>query len=125
MIKEIFGFLFRFSGFSFFIREIICRKRVTIIVYHNPDPEKFEGHLKFLSYRYNFISLGILVNAIKNKDWSDIPPKPLVITIDDGHKNNYKLLKHFCQVLELIKPKMRQKSIDVVRTYVLICQCLD
>ena len=30
-----------------------------------------------------------------NKDWSDIPPKSLVITIDDGYRNNYKLLEIF------------------------------
>ena len=94
-IKEIIGFIFRFSGAPFLIREILCRNKVTIIVYHNPKFEIFKRHIDYLSKLHNFISLDRLVNAIYNKDWSDIPSKSLVITIDDGYKNNYKLLDIF------------------------------
>lgn len=91
-MKEIIGFIFRFSGIPFLIREILCRNKTTIIVYHDPKPDTIKKHIEFLSNRYNFISLSRLVNAIQNKDWSDIPQKSLAITIDDGHKNNYRLL---------------------------------
>jgi len=91
-IKEVIGILFRFSGIPFIIREVLCRNKLTIIFYHNPRPNIFKRHIEYLSKRYNFIPLNRLVNAIYNKDWSDIPPKALVITIDDGHKDNYKLL---------------------------------
>jgi len=74
------------------VREILCRNKTTIVVYHDPKLEIFERHIGYLSLRYNFISLIRLVNAIQNKDWSDIPQKSLIITIDDGHKNNYRLL---------------------------------
>jgi len=90
--KEIIGFIFRYSGMNYVIREILCRNKATIVFYHDPKPETFKNHLEFLSNHYNFISLIRLVNAIQNKDWSDIPPKSLVITIDDGHRCNYKLL---------------------------------
>jgi len=77
------------------VREILCRNKAIIVVYHGPKPETFKKHIEFLSNRYNFISLSRLVNAIQDKDWSDIPPKSLAITIDDGRKGNYKLLEIF------------------------------
>jgi len=94
-IKEIIGFIIRFSGIWFLIREVFFRNKVTIILYHNPSPEIFKSHIDYLSKHYNFISLDRLVNAIYNKDSSDIPPKSLVITIDDGFKENYNLLEIF------------------------------
>lgn len=94
-IKKIIGFLFRYSGLSFLIREVFSRNKVTIISYHNPKLEIFKRHIEYLSKNYNFISLDRLVNAIYNRDWTDIPPKSLVITIDDGHMDNYKLLEIF------------------------------
>jgi len=94
-IKEVVGFIIRFFGMSFLIREILCRNKVTIIFYHNPEPSIFKRHIDYLSKRYNFIPLNKLVNAIYSRDWSDIPPKGLVVTIDDGHRGNYKLLKIF------------------------------
>lgn len=94
-IKKIIGFIIRFSGIWFLIREVFFRNKVTIILYHNPNPEIFKSHIDYLSKHYNFISLDRLVNAIYNKDSSDIPPKSLVITIDDGFKENYNLLEIF------------------------------
>jgi len=92
-LKEIIGFILRFSGIVFLIREIFLRNKVIIAVYHDPEPAVFAAHIEYLSKKYNIISLNMLVNAIHNKDWSDIPAKSLVITLDDGHKDNYKLLK--------------------------------
>ena len=92
LIKYFLCFLIRFSGLSFIIRELICKNRVTIAVYHNPKPEHFKKHVDFLSKYYNFIPLSFLVGAIYRKDWADIPPKALVITFDDGFKENYDLL---------------------------------
>jgi len=92
VIKEIAGFIFRFSFISLLIKNIFCRNKVTIIFYHNPNPEIFKRHIEYLSKHYNFISLNRLVDAIFEKNWSIIPKKSLVITIDDGHRCNYKLL---------------------------------
>ena len=75
----------------FWVRKIICNKNVTIALYHDPKPEIFKKHIDHLSYYYRFISLGELINAIENKDWSNIPPQSLVVTFDDGHKGNYEL----------------------------------
>jgi peptidoglycan/xylan/chitin deacetylase (PgdA/CDA1 family) len=94
-IKQIIGFIIRFSGISFLIREIFLRNKVTIILYHNPDPLTFRKHIDYLTKHYNLIPMAKVIDGIYNKDWSGIPPKSIVITIDDGFKDNYNLLKIF------------------------------
>ena len=101
-IKEIIGLTVRFSGISFLIREVFFRNKVTVILYHNPMPEIFRKHIDYLSKHYNLISLDKLVSAICNKNWSNIPPKSLVITIDDGFKDNYNLIEIFKKYNEAI-----------------------
>jgi len=95
IIKEAIGFIFRLSGIPLLIRNIFFRNKTTIIVYHNPKPKVFKRHANYLLRNYNLISLDRLVRAIRNQDWKDIPPKSLVITFDDGHRDNYKLLEIF------------------------------
>ena len=79
-------------GIPLLIREWICRNRVAILLYHDVQPEVFAKHIAYLSHYYQIISLGTLVSAIYNKDFSQIPPKSVVITIDDGHASNFALL---------------------------------
>ncbi len=66
-----------------------------IISYHHPKPGIFKKHLKWYRARYNYVSLSNVVNALSSGDFSELPPKPLVITFDDGHKGNYALLDLF------------------------------
>lgn len=82
----------RFSAAAWVIRNVFCRNKVTIIVYHDPQPEIFKEHMRYLSRRYNFISLNRLLQAIENATSSGIPPKAMVVTCDDGNKTNYELL---------------------------------
>lgn len=91
MIELFFKFI-RYSGIYFFVRSFISKKRVSIVLYHDPKPDVFREHIQFLSERYNFISLDLLVDAIYSKDWSKIPSNSLVVTIDDGHLGNFYLL---------------------------------
>jgi len=95
LIKEIIGFLFKYSGVSMLMREILWRNKATIVVYHDPKPEIFEKHIKYLFSHYNIIPLNKLITAIYKKDWTIVPVKSLIITIDDGRKDNYKLLEIF------------------------------
>ena len=90
--REAIGFVLRFSGASWVIRSILCRKKVTILVYHDPDPETFERHMEYLGMRYEFIAVDRLVSAIEDKTASDIPRKALIVTCDDGRRTNYELL---------------------------------
>jgi peptidoglycan/xylan/chitin deacetylase (PgdA/CDA1 family) len=95
LIKEILAILIRCSGAPFLIREVLRRNRVTILMYHDPTPEVFAKHLKYLSRRYHFITLNQCVNTIHTRDGSKLPPKSLVVTFDDGYAGNYQLLPLF------------------------------
>jgi peptidoglycan/xylan/chitin deacetylase (PgdA/CDA1 family) len=87
----------RWTGIGTLVRHTIARRRVSILVYHDPTPEHFERHLKYLSKRYNFVSLGEVVDAMTNDRWSDLPDRSLVLTFDDGHVGNAELAELFAR----------------------------
>jgi len=91
-IKKIIFFLIRFSGIPFLIRNTIQRNNVTIIFYHDIEPVLFEKHIIKLKSLYNIISLQCFINFLETEGRFKLPVKPLIITFDDGHKNNYLLL---------------------------------
>lgn len=82
----------RFSGLSFLYRELIQRNKVTIVFFHNWKFITAEKAFKYYSSKYNVIGLNDFIEASKNKDFKKIPPKALIITIDDGYNENYELL---------------------------------
>ncbi|NQT95437.1 MAG: polysaccharide deacetylase family protein [Candidatus Omnitrophica bacterium] len=52
------------------------------------SPESFEKQMKFLrEHRYNIVSLDELAELIKSK--KSLPHKTIVVTFDDGYKDNY------------------------------------
>ena len=87
--------LVRWTGIGVLVRHTIARRKVSILVYHDPTTEHFERHLKYLSKRYNFVTLGEVVEAMNRDRWSDLPDRSLVLTFDDGHIGNAKLLDLF------------------------------
>jgi len=94
-IREVIAAIYVYTGLHYFLLKLLDKKKVTIVVYHDPTPDKFRAHLEYLSRNYCFISLNTLANAIQHKDWSGIPDNSLVVTIDDGHKGNHVLLDLF------------------------------
>ena len=84
-------------GIPIFIQEWVCQNRVAVLLYHDPKPSVFAKHIAFLSRHYTLIPLDRLVAAIQRSDFSEIPPKSVVITIDDGHAGNFELLSIFKQ----------------------------
>lgn len=73
---------------------------VPIVMYHSlmkssPEmgryvitPSEFESDLKYLrEHGYDAISMTDLINYVEAD--SDLPPKPVIITFDDGNMNNY------------------------------------
>jgi len=94
-LKDLFWKVINISGITWFVREVLTRNKSGILLYHEPAPEQLEKHLQFLTKHYNFITLDLLVEAISQKDWTKIPPKALVVTLDDGHQSNYLLLDIF------------------------------
>lgn len=83
----------RLTGVPWFMREIYARHKVTIVNYHDPAPNVFERHMAFFARVYSFISIDRLAQALEDKDFPDLPPKPMVVTIDDGHIGNARLFK--------------------------------
>jgi len=97
ILRSLLGILFYISGAPVLIRKIKCGEKVTVLVYHNPDPECLEKHLKYLSKRFHFITIDKLVHAIRSGDWAMIPSRAAVITLDDGHKDNFRLASLFAK----------------------------
>jgi hypothetical protein len=94
-IQNILGFLVRYTGIFKLMRLLEGYNAPLIINYHDPSPDIFRTHVRYLSKRFTFITLDELVNALKDKDLTFLPPKPIVFTFDDGHKGNFDLLDIF------------------------------
>jgi len=80
----------RMSAVPYLIREVAQRRRVTILVYHKLPPETADRHFETLGQRYNVISLADYL-AYRADAAKRLPPKPLIVTFDDGHQGNYAL----------------------------------
>lgn len=74
------------------IRFLVARKKATFILYHDPDPSSFQKHLTYLTSRYTVISLERYLQY-RQTGMGSLPPYPLVITFDDGHRRNFDLLE--------------------------------
>lgn len=74
------------------LRETLQRRRVTIVLYHDPDPRAFERHLLVLRRHYSIIELRAFVEAVTSGTAARLPRKSLVVTLDDGHRGNRTLL---------------------------------
>lgn len=83
--------LLRLTGIPFLLREIVQRRRVTILCYHDPEPGVAAAHFRFLSRSYSVIPLRRFLDWHQGKDREPMPAKALVVTFDDGHRNNYRL----------------------------------
>src|SRR5215471_6219677 len=81
----------RLTLLPFVFREVIQRKKVTIVVYHAPMPQVLDAHLGVLRRLYKVVPLLVYVEARQTGDFSTLPSKALVITLDDGHRSNYQL----------------------------------
>lgn len=76
-------------------RFLTQRNKLTILIYHNPKVDVFKKHLSYLEKKYTLLSMNQALIKLNNEQ---LPRYPMVITFDDGHADNYKLLplfKHF------------------------------
>ncbi|MEW8506765.1 MAG: polysaccharide deacetylase family protein [Candidatus Thiodiazotropha sp.] len=87
--------LFKVGYFD--IVKMFQKERVAILMYHRFSEEneqfkisrkEFDVQLKYLKGKYNFIKLKDYVDCLYNRG-NRLPPNPLIITIDDGYKDNY------------------------------------
>ncbi len=96
-MKQAIAGALRWTGFGALLRALTARRRVTIVVYHDPAPELMRAHLAWYAQRYSFITLDAMAAAMETGRWGDLPPYPLVVTLDDGHRNNTALAPLFRQ----------------------------
>ncbi len=91
-LYQLIHFLIRYSGLSYLLRILFAKNGISIIMYHNPKPEYFKMHLEYLTKRYNLISFSSYLDALEKGRTKELPKYTLIITIDDGWKENYELL---------------------------------
>lgn len=83
--------ILRYSGIPWLLRELVQKSKVTIVVYHAPNQALARKHFEILKARYNVIALADYVRARQEGKVHSLPPKSLVITLDDGHQTNFEL----------------------------------
>lgn len=94
-MKKFLFALLRYSGLPFLYREFVQKNKVTVLMFHDIDVKTAELTFGYLSQHYAFIPLEDYLAAIHKKDDRLLPKKAMVITFDDGHVGNYKLLPVF------------------------------
>jgi len=83
--------LLRRSCVPWLVRRTVQRRRLTILVYHNPPAAVLERHLALLRRLYKVVSLREYV------DGHTLPSRPLVVTLDDGYAENFALRELFAR----------------------------
>jgi peptidoglycan/xylan/chitin deacetylase (PgdA/CDA1 family) len=77
------------------MRAVLQRRAVTVLCYHDPDPDTLADHLETLRACYKLVGLRDLVDAMRSGRVRDLPDRSLVITLDDGHAGNARLIDVF------------------------------
>lgn len=92
--RLLFGIV-RWSGLPLLLRETVQRAQTTIVFYHDIGPEALDLQLSVLGKRYHLIPLRDYAEALRSGRVDLLPPKSMVITLDDGLCSNYALLDVF------------------------------
>lgn len=82
--------LIRYSGLPWLFRELVQRRKVTILMFHDIDAKTAAWTFPWLKKHYHLISLQEYLDAVQNG--TPLPKKSLMLTFDDGHAGNYQLL---------------------------------
>ncbi len=91
-MKKIIFKILRYSGIPFLFREILQKNKVTILMFHDISEEIAEMSFSYLNQKYNIIDLNYFLKKCQDKNRNELPNKSLIITFDDGHIGNYKML---------------------------------
>lgn len=105
-LKKIIGICIYYSGLFYLLNLIEKLTQISSLIilnYHrvinlsnefnldkgviSATPKNFEKQIKYVSKKYNVISFDMLIDYIQNK--TKLPKNPLIITFDDGYKDNY------------------------------------
>lgn len=80
----------RWSRAAWLWREMVQRRKVTFLLFHDMKAADAERNFAYLKRHYNIISLNDYLDAVHHG--KRLPNKAVVITFDDGHASNYTLL---------------------------------
>ena len=92
-IREFIYFLIRISGLPFLVRAFIQRNTVTILTFHNIRYQTAHLLFHFIKRKYNPVSLKFYIQCLLGKKPELLPPRALIVTLDDGYKENFHLLE--------------------------------
>ncbi|MGH2883344.1 MAG: polysaccharide deacetylase family protein, partial [Solirubrobacteraceae bacterium] len=95
LVKRLITGATRRSGLPVIVRRTVGRRRVAILLYHDPSPETFAAHMQYVKRHHTFISLACVVDALTARQWHTVPDNGVVVTFDDGRRGNYALLSLF------------------------------
>lgn len=96
VFRKIVFFVLRWSFLPHAYSALRQRGKVTILLYHDLDPETFASHLAYLEKHYVIVSLDdYLAAASQGRDMGR--EKYVVITFDDGLKGNFALRESFAR----------------------------
>lgn len=101
-MRKILFKILRLSGLPLLFRELIQRRRVTILLFHDISRETAAQTFGYLAAKYHLLSLQTFLRAGRDIPRGPLPPKSLIVTFDDGCRRNYELL-----------PLLRDKKIPV------------
>ena len=87
--------LIRWSGLAWLVRHTFARRGVSIVLYHDPDPAELDRQLGYLSDRYSVVPMDRAVEAIRSDSVGELPPRSLVVNLDDGPARNAELTSIF------------------------------
>jgi peptidoglycan/xylan/chitin deacetylase (PgdA/CDA1 family) len=96
--KYVFRIL-RITGIPRFFKILKQKKTVTILLFNNKEQKTADIIFTYIVNNYNIISLKDFIKALENGDCGKLPPYAIIITFDDGFKNNYNLfeiIKKYC-----------------------------
>ncbi len=74
------------------MRRTIARRRVSLVLFHDPAPDRFAAQLRWLGERYSLVRFDAVLEALRTGGWEELPPRPLVIHLDDGYGGNLDLV---------------------------------
>jgi poly-beta-1,6-N-acetyl-D-glucosamine N-deacetylase len=90
-LRDMIFILLRYSGIPFLLRELIQRRKITILVYHSIAATQARKHFQALGTRYHIIALSDYLRARAEREMWRLPSKSVIITLDDGHRSNFAL----------------------------------
>lgn len=93
MMGELLCLVLRLTGLPLLVRSTLAHGGAAILLYHDPEPEVFDRHLAYLKRHYRLIPFRTVVDALETGDWSQVPPRAVVLHLDDGYRRNLELLK--------------------------------